>query len=111
MPRKGTPLFLARRSYRRRRLMDAARLLPLLGAVLIGLPTLWHPGDTPEPDTARGLIYLFAVWALLVLAAAALARGLGPALDAEEEAEGSPETPPETPLSETLPPETLRGEG
>lgn len=92
MPGSGTPLFLARRSYRRRRIMDAARLLPLVGLVLFLLPMLWHPGETPVPDTARGMIYLFAVWAGLILAAAALARGLAPALDAEEEAEGSPET-------------------
>ena len=89
MPGAGTPLFLARRSYRRRRMMDAARLLPLAGVVLILLPMLWHPAATPVPDTGRGMIYLFAVWLGLILAAAALARGLAPALDAEEEAEGS----------------------
>jgi len=89
----GTPLFLARRSYRRRRMMDAARLLPLAGLVMILLPVLWHPADTPVPDTARGMIYLFAVWVGLILAAAALARGLAPALDAEEEAEGSTPEP------------------
>ena len=93
MPRTTTPLFLARRSYRRRRLMDAARLLPLLGLVLILLPGLWHPADTSRPDTAHGLIYLFVIWALLVVAAAALARGLAPALNAEEEAEGSSPAP------------------
>ncbi|WP_076485499.1 hypothetical protein [Rhodobacter aestuarii] len=89
MPRKSTPLFLARRSYRRRRMMDAARLLPLFGVVLFTLPALWRPDAGAHPDTARGLIYLFTVWALLVALAAALARGLAPALDAEEEAEGS----------------------
>ena len=91
MPRTTTPLFLARRSYRRRRLMDAARLLPFLGLVLILLPGLWHPAHTPHPDTGNGRIYLFVIWAFLVVAAAALARGLAPALDAEEEAEGSPD--------------------
>ncbi|PYF08612.1 hypothetical protein C8J30_11228 [Rhodobacter viridis] len=93
MPGSATPLFLARRSYRRRRMMDAARLLPLVGLVLILLPMLWHPADTPIPDTARGMIYLFSVWVGLILAAAALARGLAPALDAEEEAEGSTPEP------------------
>lgn len=88
MPTPGQPLFLARRSYRRRRLMDAARLLPLFGAVLILLPALWQPSETPAPDTGRGGIYLFSVWLVLVLAGAALARGLSPALEAEEEAEG-----------------------
>ncbi len=89
MPGSAAPLFLARRSYRRRRVMDAARLLPLFGAVLIVMPALWHPAASPAPDTGRGLIYLFAVWFGLVAVAAALSRGLAPAIDAEDEAEGS----------------------
>ena len=66
------PLFLARRSYRQRRLADAARLLPVLGALLFFLPTLWSGATT----TAQGVIYLFAVWAALILGAALLARRL-----------------------------------
>lgn len=104
MPGSGTPLFLARRSYRRRRMMDAARLLPILGLVLLLLPALWQPADTPTPDTGRGLIYLFGVWAGLVVAAAGLAQGLAPALDAEEEAEGSTPLLVEPELAETTPP-------
>lgn len=69
--------------------MDAARLLPLFGIVLIALPALWRPSAEGVPEAARGLIYLFSVWAVLVGLAAALARGLAPAIDAEEEAEGS----------------------
>lgn len=88
MPHAGQPLFLARRSYRRRRMMDAVRLLPALGAVLLMLPLLWRPAESAEPDTAHGMIYLFAVWVLLILAALALARGLGPALLLEEESVG-----------------------
>lgn len=89
MPKTPPPLFLARRSYRRRRLMDAARLLPLLGVVLFFMPALWHPAQTPAPDTGRGLIYLFAVWAFLIATAMVLARGLAVALDTEDEAEGA----------------------
>ena len=59
------PLFLARRTYRRRRLMDALRLLPWLGAFLFGLPLLWR-----DPTTAHGLLYLFAVWAVLIVLSA-----------------------------------------
>ncbi len=84
MPRgAGQPLFLARRSYRRRRMMDGARVLPLLGAVLLLLPGT-------GPRTGAGGIYLFLVWCGLILAAFGLARGLGPALEAEEEAVGGP---------------------
>lgn len=71
------PLFLARRAYRQRRLADAARLLPLLGGFLFLLPILWNTQATPAADTGSGGIYLFAVWAGLILAAAVLARMLG----------------------------------
>lgn len=91
MPQSAAPLFLARRSYRRRRLMDGARMLPVLGLILFLMPVLWSPAQTPEPDTGRSGIYLFAVWAGLIVLALALARGLAPALDEEERAEGSPE--------------------
>jgi hypothetical protein len=65
------PLFLARRTYRRRRLMDAAHLLPWLGAFLFGLPLLWS-----DPGTAAGLLYLFGAWVLLIVLAFALSRRL-----------------------------------
>ncbi|RWR49393.1 hypothetical protein EOW65_08930 [Sinirhodobacter ferrireducens] len=91
MPRgAGQPLFLARRSYRRRRMMDGGRVLPLLGAVLLLLPGLWHSDGSDWPGTGAGGIYLFLVWSGLILAAFGLARGLGPALEAEEEAVGGP---------------------
>ncbi len=81
MPARSTPLFLARRSYRRRRVMDAARMLPVVGGFLVALPILWRPAETPGGETASGVVYLFTVWALLILAAAVLARRLSPALD------------------------------
>ena len=99
MPQSSQPLFLARRSYRRRRLMDAARMLPVLGAVLILLPGLWNPAETPAPDTGRGGLYLFAVWLGLIVAGALVAHGLAPVLDSEDapergEAEGRDATDP-----------------
>lgn len=81
MPRRDRPLFLARRSYRRRRMMDAARLLPVLGVVLVLVPLYWQP----SPGTAATGIYLFSIWTGLIVAAFGLSRGLAPALDAEEE--------------------------
>lgn len=67
-----SPLFLARAVYRRRRLRDAARLLPLIGALLLMLPALGRV----NAGGARDAIYVFVVWALLILAAAVLAPGL-----------------------------------
>lgn len=70
------PLFLARRAYRLRRLTDAARLMPVIGTFLILLPVFWRGPGAALPSTATGGVYLFAVWAALVLAAAIIARRL-----------------------------------
>jgi len=74
MSGQRAPLFLEREYYRRRRLMDAARILPVLGLVLFLLPALWRRAG--DPNTAGEAIYLFVVWAMLILAAALLARPL-----------------------------------
>lgn len=84
MPTPGRPVFLARRAYRRRRLTDAARLLPVVGLFLFLVPIFWHPADTPARDTAPGGLYLFGVWALLVLAAGVVAGRLARAAEDEE---------------------------
>ena len=65
------PLFLARAVYRRRRLRDAGRLLPVLGLLLLVLPGLGQGNTESAGQTA---IYIFVVWALLIAAAAALAH-------------------------------------
>lgn len=75
MKRRG-PVFLARRSYRLRRLRDAARLLPVAGGFLLLLPILWEPPETASRSTATDGIYLFIVWVALIAAAAALAPRL-----------------------------------
>ena len=68
------PLFLERDTYRRSRLMDAARILPVAGFVLILLPVLWTQGG--HMGTAGEALYLFALWLGLVIAAALLSRPL-----------------------------------
>ena len=78
---RRTPLFLPRPSYRMRRLVDAARLLPVFGGFLLLLPILWGPADTSARDTASAGIYLFGVWAVLIALAAWLAPGLADAAD------------------------------
>jgi len=69
--------FLARQSYVQRRLGDAARLLPLVGVLLFLLPLLWLM-NPDAPRSARGLIYVFAVWSGLIVAAGWLATRLIP---------------------------------
>ena len=65
-------MFLARGTYRRRRLVDAARALPFVGVFLFVLPVLWG-GEAPV-RTAWGGIYVFAVWAALIVAAGLLSH-------------------------------------
>ena len=65
------PDILARSGYRLRRAMDAARLLPVIGALLFFLPLLWAGGKT-----GQGGIYIFGIWLGLIIGAALLSRTL-----------------------------------
>ncbi|WP_371168130.1 hypothetical protein [Aliiroseovarius sp. 2305UL8-7] len=81
------PLFLARQSYRRRRLEDAARLLPVLGAFLFLLPLL-----APGAGTARQGLFLFGAWFGLIVATAVISfwlrGGTGPDLSTGGQEQG-----------------------
>ncbi len=61
-----TPIFLERASYKQRRLTDAARLLPIMGAVLWAIPLLWGDDDGAGVSNAHALIYVFGVWVVLI---------------------------------------------
>lgn len=64
--RPQTPVFLQKASYRQRRVRDAARLVPLLGLVLLIMPLTWLSDRT----NASALVYIFGAWlALLMLSA------------------------------------------
>jgi hypothetical protein len=66
------PVFLERRTYRLRRMMDAVKLLPLLGFALWMVPLIWplpDPADQTSADPmpmSMALLYLFGVWVFLV---------------------------------------------
>jgi hypothetical protein len=63
--------FLARETYRRRRIIDAIRVVPIVALLLFMLPMLG--AAQMARSTALAGIYLFAVW----LAARALAGSPG----------------------------------
>lgn len=68
-PGSRPALFLERQSYRRRRLTDAARLLPFLGAALLAIPLLW-PDQTTDGGAvplSSAMMYIFTCWALMIL--------------------------------------------
>jgi predicted phage tail protein len=73
------PLFLERRGYRRRRMTDAARMLPVLGAVLFAVPLLWPDNaDAPsQTPMSAALVYIFGLWLILIGLAAILAPKVG----------------------------------
>ena len=66
------PIFLERESYRRRRLSDAAKLAPVLGAVVFLIPVLWAGSGS----TAGGLVYLFGAWAVMIFVVKLLSHRL-----------------------------------
>ena len=75
-PERG-PVFLARRTYRRRRLADAARLLPIVGTVLICIPLLWQgEGASGATRTTTAMFYTFGLWLFLTLIAGVISRHL-----------------------------------
>ncbi|WP_235855852.1 hypothetical protein [Mesobaculum littorinae] len=85
------PVFLERQNYRRRRLMDAARLLPWLGAAVFAAPPIWGAAGS---TALRGL-YVFAVWAALIAAAFILSRRLvAPASEGPEGGAAAPDPDP-----------------
>ncbi len=84
--RGRAPLFLHRETYRHRRVMDAARLLPFFGTALLLLPLLW----AEDHKTASGAVYLFLAWFGLIVAAGLLARRLAAPLRALDHARADP---------------------
>lgn len=76
--RRRPGLFVEQQSYRRRRLRDAARLLPVLLVVLVAVPAYWLADDGAAGGTGTRAVglYLFAVWGAAVAAAALLALTL-----------------------------------
>lgn len=86
MPERLTTPFLARRAYRLRRMMDAARLLPVLGALAFLVPVL-TAGDHPQNPMwyGRGLGLLLGMWLVLVVASWLIGRRLRPAIGIPDE--------------------------
>jgi hypothetical protein len=78
--RPRPPEFLERSSYRLRRLMDAARLLPVFGLILLLLPLMRDHSATGQGSIATEAVYLFGVWLGLVLIALGMSLGLRRAL-------------------------------
>ena len=91
----GSPVFLEPQSYRRRRLMDGARILPAFGVLLWMVPLLWPTGnsDVDNPvSMSSAMLYIFAVWGGLICITVGIwiKTRAGPSEDADGR-DGAPE--------------------
>lgn len=68
------PVFVERKTYRRRRMADGARMLPILGGLLFCMPLLWAVGSPPK--TTVTMLYLFVIWIALSVISAVISRHL-----------------------------------
>ncbi|MEP4194627.1 MAG: hypothetical protein ABJL99_03235 [Aliishimia sp.] len=70
--------FLEKRSYRRRRLTDGLRLLPVLGLWVFMVPVFWPEGSDGDGAGAvsmsGALVYIFAAWCGLIAVCGLLVR-------------------------------------
>ncbi|MEM6306887.1 MAG: hypothetical protein AAF701_02730 [Pseudomonadota bacterium] len=60
-----------------RRVVDAAIIVPALGAMLVSVPMLWPDQNVDSGvRTSTAMIYLFSIWAIMICLAAILSRVL-----------------------------------
>jgi len=69
-------VFLERQNYRRRRLIDLIKILPVIGLVLWLVPLLWRTQGEDQVLSSSAIIYIFAIWFVLVIAKFLSARAL-----------------------------------
>ncbi|WP_423210476.1 hypothetical protein [Paracoccus yeei] len=75
-------LFLDRAAYRRRRLIDATRMLPFALALVVLVPPVWLPHHF---SFAAGTLWLALGWIATIAVTAALHHAIGPARAAPED--------------------------
>ena len=75
-------LFLGREAYRRRRLLDATRVVTVLFALAALLPPIWLPHYF---SYGRGAVWLAVSWTTTILVSAALNHALARPAETEDE--------------------------
>ena len=82
---KKPPLFLERDTYRYRRAVDAARLLPVLGVLLWLIPAFWSQSKSSETSLSQAMLYIFVVWIILIALCALVSTRIARRGDAPSE--------------------------
>ena len=72
----GVPVSVQLRRRGMLRIIDAVRLLPILGMFLFAIPLLWSKEGELGLPTSRAVLYLFGVWTILIAISATLSRRL-----------------------------------
>ena len=88
-PNAQMPLYLARASYRQRRLRDVVRVLPLVAFVAWVLPVM----SGLVPATSAVGLYIFAGWSVLIIASAIITASLRPDTNSPASAQDAPDAP------------------
>lgn len=80
--RPGAPaVFHEKRTYRQRRVMDAAKVTPVLAIFIFCIPLIWPQDGPAAVSSATALIYIFTSWAVLIALTWWLSRALRPSMD------------------------------
>lgn len=86
-------LFLERRGYTQRRIVDGARLLPIVGLVLFMVPLIWpQSGEANAVTTSVSSVYVFLIWFALIVTGGLLAHRIN-AISALQDSENAPSDP------------------
>lgn len=85
MSRKPPSLFVERETYRKRRMIDAARVLPIVGVALLLLPVLWRSPEGLGLPTTYLMGYIFGIWLILTVGAAGLSSYIASMPEADED--------------------------
>lgn len=86
MSARRSLVFLERQTYRRRRLIDWIRFLPIIGLMLWLVPLLWPVEGENQVSSADAIIYIFAIWFALVFLKALSIRALNHTDDQKDDA-------------------------
>lgn len=83
----ASAVFHEKRTYRKRRLMDAAKVMPVLAIFLWCVPLIWPQSGDGAVTSATALVYIFGAWTGLIILTWILSLALRHTMDEGSDAE------------------------